>query len=198
MSGDQLLDDPAGLIRETRQNFSISGDLNSLSSIEKSLKQLREFVQEQLEQKTGEVDHLASMASKSESRISLLDSELAEVAGTELNGGKKEELDEIKKELEKLEVKLRASKTELDAKMQELVKEDTQRVEIGNSSDNADVRLEILKLQLYRSLGVNLDIKNRQALIQRPDGQGTDGVDFLPLDGELSEFFKTKFVWDRI
>jgi kinetochore protein Spc24 len=53
----------------------------------------------------------------------------------------------------------------------------------------------ILKLKLYRSLGVILDLENDQVLINRKN----DGnIDILPLDNNLSDFYKTKYIWERL
>nr|7KDF_C Chain C, Spc24 [Saccharomyces cerevisiae] len=51
------------------------------------------------------------------------------------------------------------------------------------------------RLKLYRSLGVILDLENDQVLINRKN----DGnIDILPLDNNLSDFYKTKYIWERL
>ena len=65
---------------------------------------------------------------------------------------------------------------------------ETQRV-----MENPISKANILKLKLFRSLGVILDEKKQQVFIE-----GNDKLDVLMLNEGYSEYFKTKYIWERI
>ncbi|SMN19171.1 similar to Saccharomyces cerevisiae YMR117C SPC24 Component of the evolutionarily conserved kinetochore-associated Ndc80 complex (Ndc80p-Nuf2p-Spc24p-Spc25p) [Maudiozyma saulgeensis] len=54
-------------------------------------------------------------------------------------------------------------------------------------------RANILKLKLFRSLGVVIDVKAEQVFIEE-----SDKIDVLMLNDGYSNYFKTKYIWERI
>jgi len=54
-------------------------------------------------------------------------------------------------------------------------------------------RANILKLKLFRSLGVVIDVKAEQVFIEE-----SDKLDVLMLNEGYSNYFKTKYIWERI
>lgn len=54
-------------------------------------------------------------------------------------------------------------------------------------------RANILKLKLFRSLGVVLDVKKEQVFIE-----DSDKLDVLMLNEGYSKYFTTKYIWERI
>lgn len=124
--------------------------------------------------------------------------------------GSKEELVSLLKDLDGLERNIVSLRSELDEKMKMYIKDS----EIVSTADGSEINpkmieseLEdqntitpeanenILKLKLYRSLGVILDLENNQVLINRKN----DGnIDVLPLDDNLSDYYKTKYIWERL
>lgn len=73
----------------------------------------------------------------------------------------------------------------------------SQNVSLEMSDDkllDPAVRLNLLQLKLYRSLGVIIDSKTNQVFIKH----GDSSVDVLSLDDNYSDYYKTKFIWDRL
>ncbi|KAG0670780.1 kinetochore-associated Ndc80 complex subunit spc24 [Maudiozyma exigua] len=59
--------------------------------------------------------------------------------------------------------------------------------------ENPISRANLLKLKLFRSLGVIVDIKTQQVFIE-----DSDRLDVLMLNEGYSNYFKTKYIWERI
>ncbi|SCW00698.1 LAFE_0C09978g1_1 [Lachancea fermentati] len=194
MSQEQLLEDAPNLIRETRSNFSISNDTELLVSIETNLSELQKLVHENINAREQEVEHLERTMGKSEGKVSLLRERFQEISSNLQQHEVQDSLLKLAQELEELEQKLVSMRSEMDRGMEKLVKSDSNReLEETLEQQEPDSRANILKLQLYRSMGVILDTDNNQALVRKGDD-----VDVLPLNDELSDFFKTKYIWDRI
>lgn len=194
MSQEQLLEDAPNLIRETRSNFSISNDTELLVSIETNLGELQKLVHENINAREQEVEHLERTMGKSEGKVSLLRERFQEISSNLQQHEVQDSLLKLAQELEELEQKLVSMRSEMDRGMEKLVKSDSNReLEETLEQQEPDSRANILKLQLYRSMGVILDTDNNQALVRKGDD-----VDVLPLNDELSDFFKTKYIWDRI
>lgn len=124
--------------------------------------------------------------------------------------GSKEELVNLLKDLDGLERNIVSLRSELDEKMKMYIK-DSEVVSTAEGSEinpkvieseledqktiTPEANENILKLKLYRSLGVILDLENNQVLIKRKN----DGnIDVLPLDDSLSDYYKTKYIWERL
>ncbi|AET40490.1 kinetochore-associated Ndc80 complex subunit SPC24 Ecym_6094 [Eremothecium cymbalariae DBVPG len=200
-----VLENPAELLRQTRQNFSISHDLQLLSASEENLKRISHrtqqlqsksaqelsFLQSQLNERSKAMDAIrATQASESQHLNTLMQSQ---------------ELITLSKDLEQLENQIIEIRNELDQGMSQLL----QSSDISTASSIADIEKEtqkalqspevqtnLLKLQLFSSLGVLLDTEHNQALIERGDNAGIDTITLE--DSSLSPYFRTKYVWDRL
>lgn len=66
-------------------------------------------------------------------------------------------------------------------------------IETKKILENPVSKANILKLKLFRSLGMILDEKKQQVFIE-----GNDKLDVLMLNEGYSDYFKTKYIWERI
>ncbi|CUS20688.1 LAQU0S01e12354g1_1 [Lachancea quebecensis] len=197
MSEEALIEDPSSLIRETRTNFSIVNDTEALSNISKNLNELQRIVREKLDRKSDELRQSESALEKSEARLDALRRAKTESSLEASQGGSSEDVFEMAKELESLERRLVELRQEVDRGLEQLIEKNAdenkvQELEEDNPED-PEHRTNVLKIQLYRSLGVVLDADNNRALISK---DGT--LDVVPVDGNASAYFRTKYLWDRL
>lgn len=203
MSEDQFLEDPSSLLQETRSNFSITNDTESLDRISSNLTQLQSTVKEKLVTKQRRVDQLQVEFEAFQSVVETLEDKRKGLMSDAEQQNKNDALLKLVDEMEKLEQELVTMRSELDQGMEQLIRGPLANLETEDEEQNSEqepedltLRANILKLKLYRSLGVILDTDNNQALIR----QGNDEfkLDVLPLEDDLSDYFKTKYIWDRL
>ncbi|KAM3163408.1 Kinetochore-associated Ndc80 complex subunit spc24 [Lachancea thermotolerans] len=197
MSEEALIENPSNLIRETRTNFSIVNDTEALSNISKNLNELQRIVKEKLDRKSNELSQSESALEKNEARLDTLRRARTESGSGQLQGGSSEDVLEMARELESLERRLVELRQEVDRGLEQLIEknaDDSKVQELEESqTEDPEHRTNVLKIQLYRSLGVVLDADNNRALISK---DGT--LDVVPVDGDASAYFRTKYLWDRI
>lgn len=211
MSNNDLLENPADLLREVRNNFMIEQDLNSLMNIDRKIEEIRSKSQEELRNKKIEISKLNIQLDTSTSKVDTLKTDLDRIKeGSQELVGQNEIVDYVK-ELDELEQSIVSLRSQLDERIIQLVK--SGRSSTGESSldrspkgvvidheeeieilNDPASRANLLKLRLYRSMGIVLDEDNNQVLVEGND----NAVDVLPLNDDLSDYFKTKFIWDRI
>ncbi|SCU78486.1 LAME_0A04654g1_1 [Lachancea meyersii CBS 8951] len=195
---EQLLEDPIGLIRETRNNFSLVNDVESLSNVTRNIDELQRLIQEKVKSRDEEVRQLDAAGRKTENRLEVLrQAQLASNSNGRNRSSSMDETAQLAQELEELEQRLLAMRTEVDQGLQDLVREgssdrDRELVEEARPVDRAH-KANILKIQVFRSLGVVLNLSNRTAVLNRA---GT--LDVVALDDSSSEFYRTKYLWDRL
>ncbi|CAR22475.1 kinetochore-associated Ndc80 complex subunit SPC24 [Lachancea thermotolerans CBS 6340] len=197
MSEEALIENPSNLIRETRTNFSIVNDTEALSNISKNLNELQRIVKEKLDRKSNELSQSESALEKNEARLDTLRRARTESGSGQLQGGSSEDVLEMARELESLERRLVELRQEVDRGLEQLIEKNAddgkvQELEESQTED-PEHRTNVLKIQLYRSLGVVLDADNNRALISK---DGT--LDVVPVGGDASAYFRTKYLWDRI
>lgn len=203
MSEDQFLEDPSSLLQETRSNFSITNDTESLDRISSNLTQLQSTVKEKLVTKQRRVDQLQVDFEAFQSAVETLEDKRKGLMSDAEQQNKNDALLKLVDEMEKLEQELVTMRSELDQGMGQLIRGPLADLETEDEEQNSEqepedltLRANILKLKLYRSLGVILDTDNNQALIRQ--GNDESKLDVLPLEDDLSDYFKTKYIWDRL
>lgn len=203
MSEDQFLEDPSSLLQETRSNFSITNDTESLDRISSNLTQLQSTVKEKLVTKQRRVDQLQVDFEAFQSVVETLEDKRKGLMSDAEQQNKNDALLKLVDEMEKLEQELVTMRSELDQGMGQLIRGPLADLETEDEEQNSEqepedltLRANILKLKLYRSLGVILDTDNNQALIRQ--GNDESKLDVLPLEDDLSDYFKTKYIWDRL
>lgn len=203
MSEDQFLEDPSSLLQETRSNFSITNDTESLDRISSNLTQLQSTVKEKLVTKQRQVDQLQVDFETFQSVVETLEDKRKGLMSDTEQQNKNDALLKLVDEMEKLEQELVTMRSELDQGMGQLIRGPLADLETEDEGQNSEqepedltLRANILKLKLYRSLGVILDTDNNQALIRQ--GNDESKLDVLPLEDDLSDYFKTKYIWDRL
>lgn len=199
MASNELLENPAELLRDVRENFIIQQDVDSIANIDGKIEEIRSLSQDKLKTKESDIRSLDSQLEKDKLLIDELTLKLNTFREESLELASQRQVVDYVKELDDLEQSIVLMRGQLDEKIVQLVKDsrDQQTKEFPEESlilSDPVARANILKLKLYRSLGVTIDEDNGQALIR---GQGND-VDILPLDSDFSDFFKTKFVWEKI
>lgn len=203
MSEDQFLEDPSSLLQETRSNFSITNDTESLDRISSNLTQLQSTVKEKLVTKQRQVHQLQVDFETFQSVVETLEDKRKGLMSDAEQQSKNDALLKLVDEMEKLEQELVTMRSELDQGMGQLIRGPLADLETEDKGQNSEqepedltLRANILKLKLYRSLGVILDTDNNQALIRQ--GNDESKLDVLPLEDDLSDYFKTKYIWDRL
>lgn len=203
MSEDQFLEDPSSLLQETRSNFSITNDTESLDRISSNLTQLQSTVKEKLVTKQRQVDQLQVDFETFQSVVETLEDKRKGLMSDAEQQNKNDALLKLVDEMEKLEQELVTMRSELDQGMGQLIRGPLADLETEDEGQNSEqepedltLRANILKLKLYHSLGVILDTDNNQALIRQ--GNDESKLDVLPLEDDLSDYFKTKYIWDRL
>lgn len=203
MSEDQFLEDPSSLLQETRSNFSITNDTESLDRISSNLTQLQSTVKEKLVTKQRQVHQLQVDFETFQSVVETLEDKRKGLMSDAEQQNKNDALLKLVDEMEKLEQELVTMRSELDQGMGQLIRGPLADLETEDKGQNSEqepedltLRANILKLKLYRSLGVILDTDNNQALIRQ--GNDESKLDVLPLEDDLSDYFKTKYIWDRL
>lgn len=177
MSEDQFLEDPSSLLQETRSNFSITNDTESLDRISSNLTQLQSTVKEKLVTKQRRVNQLQVDLEAFQSVVETLEDKRKGLMSDAEQQNKNDALLKLVDEMEKLEQELVTMRSELDQGMGQLIRGPLADLETEDEEQNSEqepedltLRANILKLKLYRSLGVILDTDNNQALIR----QGND------------------------
>ncbi|AAS53574.1 AFR203Cp [Eremothecium gossypii ATCC 10895] len=198
--GPDVLENPADLLRQTRENFSIAHDLQLLNATEENLRRLMQRTQ-QLEAKGAQ--ELSELQAQQTERAQAAEAMRAEkeTQAQHLQAlTHSQDLVRLANELEELEQQLVSLRAELDEGMTQLLQTSEPTAAFQGDAEHEqqspEVQTNLLKLQLYSSLGVTLDTEHNQALIERGDAAG---IDLIALeDDSLSPFFRTKYVWDRL
>lgn len=198
MSKEPLIEDPPSLIRETRANFSIVNDTEALGNIDKNLNELQRLVQEKVSRKNIEVSQSEAALRKSEARLAVLRRTRDESDTTIISEAGPNDIMQTVQELQALENKLVALRQEVDQGLQQLAEENVEiyedhSVEAFEVEESPERRSNILKVQLYRSLGIVLDSENNRALIHK-----AGSLDVVPLENVENSYYRTKYIWDRI
>ncbi|CAR29925.1 hypothetical protein ZYGR_0AD06160 [Zygosaccharomyces rouxii] len=199
MASNELLENPAELLRQVRENFIIQEDVAAIGGIDEKLDQIQAQSRQKLASKEGEISTLESQLKTENDQVNELTTSLDRVRQESQELASQRQIVDYVKELDELEQSIVSMRSELDEKIVKLVK-DTRDQDSSESPDESQLlqdpvaRANILKLKLYRSMGVIIDQENGQVLIKDPNND----VDILPIDSDLSDFFKTKFIWEKI
>lgn len=220
------LQETIDLLKSTREGFIITEDLKILNHINSSIKELGQRQEETEKKQKQEMKKLEEEIQTTEfeidgleEKIQSIDEELKQYADKEQifseyankieilqNGNlemKKEIEDHINQIIDINDGKDVFSNSNLDSEEEdvngEAKEDDKSKQNVNTELDDEKlmdpaVRANLLKLKLYRSLGVVIDSNTNQVFIEH----GDSGVDVLSLDDDYSEFYKTKFIWDRL
>lgn len=206
MSTNNLLENPADLLREVRENFIIEQDVESLAAIDEKANQIKIKSQDELRRNKMEISNMEMQLKSSETKVNSLMKELAQVKDESQDLMGKNDLLSFVQELDELEQSVVQLRSDLDQRIVKLVHKNSPPVADEASEQLIDeeerkdtlqdpvARANILKLKLYRSLGLVIDDVNSQVFIEKNDSE----IDTLPLDNDLSDYFRTKYIWDRI
>ncbi|GCE97115.1 kinetochore-associated Ndc80 complex subunit spc24 [Zygosaccharomyces mellis] len=199
MASNELLENPAELLRQVRENFIIQDDVAAIEGIDEKLNQIRSQSRQKLNSKGNEIATLESQLEVENGLVNELNSSLEQMRQESQELASQKQIVDYVKELDELEQSIVSMRSELDEKIVKLVR-DSRDQDSPESSGESELlqdpvaKANILKLKLYRSMGVIIDEENDQVLIKDSNNE----VDVLPIDGDLSDFFKTKFIWEKI
>lgn len=214
MSTNNLLENPAELLREVRENFIIEQDVDTLAAIDEKASQIKTKSRNELRKNQLRISELDTQLKSREDRIAVLMKELAQVKDESQSLVGENNLLGFVKELDDLEQSVVQLRSALDKKIVTLVKgnrasssptagelfdsppaeELIDEEERKDTLQDPEARANLLKLKLYRSLGLVIDDVNSQVFIEKENSE----IDMLPLNNEFSDFFMTKYIWDRI
>ncbi|EHN00840.1 Spc24p [Saccharomyces cerevisiae x Saccharomyces kudriavzevii VIN7] len=207
---ENLLDNPVEFLKEVRESFNIQQDVDAMRRIRHDLDIIREESEAKIAEEKSTVSESNRKLNAERINVAKLEGDL-EYTNEEGNEfGSRDNLVKLFNDLDGLERNIVSLRSELDEKMKLYIKDS----EIVSTSDGSEINPRmiesemedqsgitseanenILKLKLYRSLGVILDLENNQVLISRKN----DGnIDVLPLDDSLSDYYKTKYIWERL
>lgn len=210
-----LLENPAELLREVRDNFIIQGDVESIGNIDRKINEIRKKTQDHNRDTRIEITKLGVQVETKNSKIEELEVDLGRIKEDSQELVDENEIIDYVNELDDLEKNIVSLRSQLDERIVKYVKEErsiskealldetdkplneTLNIEEKDAIEimsHPIVRANILKLKLYRSMGVIIDEDNNQVLIETVENK----VDALPLDDDISDFFKTKYIWERI
>ncbi|CAI4035591.1 hypothetical protein SMKI_13G2410 [Saccharomyces mikatae IFO 1815] len=207
---DSLLDNPVEFLREVRESFNIQQDVDAMKRIRQDLDTIAEESEAKIANEHSKVSESNKKLNAERINIAKLEGDLEYTKEESNEFGSKDELVKLLKDLDELERNIVSLRGELDEKMKLYIK-DSEIVPTAEGSEinpkimeselddqstiNPEANENVLKLKLYRSLGVILDLENDQVLI---NGKNEENIDVLPLDDSLSDFYKTKYIWERL
>lgn len=213
MSSNDILENPAELLREVRESFIIDQDIESLLNIDGKMEQIRARSQDKLRDKKTEISRLEMQLRASESRVQSLSQDLNQIKGESQDLVGQSDVVDFVKELDTLEQSIVDLRSDLDVRVTKFVEgnratsSDEPLFDQQVSSEKAldkqgqsemlldpEAKANLLKLKLYRSLLIFIDDVNNQVMIEGNENE----INTLPLDDDLSDFFRTKYIWDRM
>ena len=190
------------MMQEASAEFAEADDVSFLDKMNSNIAQLEQQLREQMDESRQNIAKLEINLIDTEKSIGSLRELMKDATdeATIIKGSDK--LNNLIDELQATENEIQMMNSEIEKKVSKLVEdEDNTSSEYEMISKELEQEYDpvfasnILKLKLYRSLGVRLDLDNNQILIQNKE-LGT--IDTLPLEDELTEFFKVKYIWSRI
>ncbi|CCF55488.1 hypothetical protein KAFR_0A00500 [Kazachstania africana CBS 2517] len=196
-SEGKLIDDPASLLKETREAFNIEEDIENLIEINKKLKQIKEKSNTLIKNRNLNIKKLSNDMNAHKDKTDTLTIELQRIREENFKIKENEaNLEIFVNDLNKLESETTELRQNIDDKVTKLISEPNTLDFTADPSilDDPVAKANLLKLKFYRSMGIIIDSDNNQVLIENAKNK----IDILPLDDDYSDFFKTKFIWDRI
>lgn len=199
MANNELLENPAELLREVRENFMIQQDVESIANIDDKINQIHSKCLAKLKAKNINIQSLDSQYEKERTLVDELSLELDKFRRESQELASQKQVVDYVKELDDLEQSIVLMRGQLDEKIIKLVRDsrDQEKEEFPEESmilSDPIAKANILKLKLYRSMGVVVDEEKGQVLIKGNENE----VNILPIDNDYSDFFKTKFIWEKI
>ncbi|AQZ16140.1 SPC24 (YMR117C) [Zygosaccharomyces parabailii] len=199
MANNELLENPAELLREVRENFMIQQDVDSIANIDDKINQIHSKSLAKLKAKNIDVQSLHSQYEKERKLVDELSLESDKFRQESQELASQRQVVDYVKELDELEQSIVLMRGQLDEKIIQLVRDsrDQEKKEFPEESmilSDPIAKANILKLKLYRSMGVVVDEEKGQVLIKGNENE----VNILPIDNDFSDFFKTKFIWEKI
>lgn len=195
----EILQDPADLLKQTRSSFSIQHDLTLFEKLTSNLKDLHDKITQVKSDNVSRIKQLQERLETTQLHVNKLTTERHSIQDHLNSLTTSRELVEISDELKDLEHQLCEMRSQIDSEMNQLVSMNFKLTDEMEIPKDLTVQANLLKLQLYRSFGLVVDLENNQALIKKRREIDGDIIDVIPLsDNTLSCFFRTKYIWDRL
>lgn len=201
-------------VANLRETFNAEDIKSSLNKIMETSVNIENDTEEYLKKEEELLLQLQKDADIQYEELDKLNKELAQLKKDTESILRQDQLTDLIKELDTIEKENLEMKNRNDKHIHELadiyrVNADTDNGANSNESINMIVcneeeetkkiladptaRANILKLKLFRSLGVVIDIKTEQVFIEE-----LDKLDILKLNEGYSKYFTTKYLWERI
>lgn len=215
-----LHEKPDDLIQSSIDSFEIEPDLLTLQRIEENItktNRIRESVVEKYKQQNGE---LANQITFLNNEINLM-SKLSGINYETLNklGESNKSYDEIDNifkliniksgELDNLKLSLAKNLNDLESQINSL---NIERLKLEEEVTSLNLKLDnlmnsnllnnpnsnVMRINLYKSLGISLDIQEGQPDKVLMYNKENGLTNFLKVTDQYSDYFITNYIWDRI
>lgn len=215
-----LHEKPDDLIQSSIDSFEIEPDLLTLQRIEENISKtnrIRESVVEKYKQQNGE---LANQITFLNNEINLM-SKLSGINYETLNklGESNKSYDEIDNifkliniksgELDNLKLSLAKNLNDLESQINSL---NIERLKLEEEVTSLNLKLDnlmnsnllnnpnsnVMRINLYKSLGISLDIQEGQPDKVLMYNKENGLTNFLKVTDQYSDYFITNYIWDRI
>ncbi|EDO19612.1 hypothetical protein Kpol_1018p151, partial [Vanderwaltozyma polyspora DSM 70294] len=206
----QLVENPDELLRDVRESFRIQQDIDSIGNINNSINTLNQLSKDKLNEQRFKISETTLNIDTTSSAIEILVSDLNRIQNEASQFSSNNTLELELNSLQDLENSVVDLRKKLDSKITNLVNAERSLAATTSTTtttptspvpapletalEDPVVKSNLLKLKLYRSLGVIVDSENNQVLIHLQNGE----FDVLPLDNNLSGYFLTKYIWDKL
>lgn len=188
----------AELLRETLDSFSIETDVETIDRIQESLKILKSEREQEIKITKQELSKLSSVLENANENINELNNDPKRLKIKEkIKENSKKEL-ELSKNLKSLGIEKQSLNTQLSHLIDVFTKLENELNSVKSISIDEDEELNstVLKLMIYRKLGLKLDMKSKTAIIFNKEKNLTDFLNYG--DEEYSDYFISNYIWDRI
>ncbi|ODQ80883.1 hypothetical protein BABINDRAFT_166452 [Babjeviella inositovora NRRL Y-12698] len=209
---------PAVLLRSTIDNFQLEPDLQTVDRINDSISLLKTSRENQINEETTILANLTRQLEISENSLKEFQGSepvLATAEQLQENERKKftlaKNLNDLEMQLNNLNLQLNKLNNEYDKADQEYNNFIAYQEEVPLSSGLDGVTASddstVLKLKLYRSLGIKIEQPGMAAPDTNPSdllekvviyNKVQDTTNILKLDEKYSDYFVSNYVWDRI
>lgn len=200
-----LEEDPSTLIRHTISNFNIAPDKTAVSRISESLSTL----QQARDLRLREAESSLKKLSRTLNTLGSQHQELVSTHSSATHASEISRLDTQKfrtakaaSDLEMETERLQAQLAELNARLQELEMQgvDGGDVAVGNSGTGGVEDEVLLRLKVYRSLGIEIERDSKDGdfnrVVVRNDRKGD--VHVVNIDRKFSRFFYANYFWQNL
>ncbi|CDR47561.1 CYFA0S33e00452g1_1 [Cyberlindnera fabianii] len=187
--------DPAELLRETLEGCDIETDIDTIDRIAENLRVLQTERENKIVTGQQELQTLSGKLAQQKQVVQEMEaSKVRNEIKSRIKESQNAELD-INKALKELT----SARQELSTNMSNLVDEfnslEKQIEDLDYIEEPEDKDAVVLKLMVYRKLGLKVDLKSSVLIIYNKEKNLTDFLNYG--DDKYSDYFISNYIWDR-